>query len=260
MDIVEQVKKAKERTCDAKSTTRLASILDPVAKRVKRFIESNMLPSFVKSRNYSVFLKERFPYIEKNKDSISSALHWIRSTKDMKHLIEADVDAHFPNEHGSSDPNALHTRARQWLANPLSSATPTRPTAGHHSIGPGQTVIQHTGSNIRGSPKTLPGLSARPALQLKLAHMAHDLLEIERDAGDFGSKMRRRSTRHDFLRRTFADGFSLASHQATYDDQRLVAPTSTHSSHETISKRSGVLSSTSHPEDCEKGKTACVLS
>lgn len=259
VDIVEQVKKAKERTCDAKSATGLASILDPVAKRVKRFIESNNLPAFVKSSNYSVFLKERFPYVEKNKDSISCSLHWVRSTKNMKSFIGADADAHFPIEHCSSDPKAAPIRSRQWLANPLSSATPMRATANHHSIGQGQTAMHPTAWNMRGTSKTLTGLSARPALQIKLANMAHDLLEIERDVGDY-AKVRRRSSRYDFIRRTFADGYSFASTQAAFDDQRFVHPATTHSPHETASKRSSLSSVTSQPAQYEKGKAACVLS
>lgn len=205
VDVIDRVKRIKEKTCANKNAKRLTALLDPVARRVKHAIETDMLPAFVKSSNYVVFLQERFPMADKNMETTPVVVHRAGATKVVKQQKEGETNNSSSGE-ANSDSKNNHSRpkprqgstltfATQLLANPA----PPSPT---NLL---QASSQSSSRNLqKASTRNLVGVTARPALQAKLAIMADELNEIERDAA-LTIKFKRKAAakpearRHSFL-------------------------------------------------------------
>lgn len=189
-ELLEHVKAAKDRAMAGKNARQLAVVLDPVAKRVKRRIETHMLPAFVKSPCYPGFLRERFPIVEKeSKAGASGSVQLAFVPKVRKGgAMETDSTASTGSRAGRS--MSVVRRIWSWPQgrSPAETAATCSDAASTHG---------------RLSTK---GPGARPALQAKLAIMSEELNEIERTGQPGGPGARRRSTRIDPRRRSHDGG------------------------------------------------------
>ncbi|KAJ8601543.1 hypothetical protein CTAYLR_005210 [Chrysophaeum taylorii] len=171
-EVLDQARGTKEQACATKSSKRLAAVLDPIAKRVKKFIEINLLPAFVKSRNYLTFLSERFPFVEKGKESMT----WAVGAKVMKKQFKETG-----GQSAQTPPYPVDVRVNQRAAIPrISTPLVFARQRTSHSMLPLSEIqsVPLFAANNKTST-TIP--SIRPVLMAKLAGMAEELNEIDRN-------------------------------------------------------------------------------
>jgi len=179
----------------------LLAVLDPAAKRVKKFLELEMLPAFVRSPHYPAFLRERFPLLEQRD---RRAFVGNRGGGTTKGLLKPSPSS--SPDVGSRDIVAggslLLSRAQKVPS--LGDAPFTAMTDFRRSLGglPSRETIelQKLGNNRLALSSRGNVLSARPSLQLKLATMADELNEIERNASQ-QQDVRRKSSHWEQFRR-----------------------------------------------------------
>ena len=200
--LVEQITKARadavaEAFPPSQSAEVLLSVFDPAAKRVKKFLETEMLPDFVRSASYPAFLKERFPLLERDR-AFSTVGNRGVGTKVLK-------------PPGASPPTTRQRGIGSGSSLPDRGSSDSVDVARHHHHHPKalHPAIQQQHAEFRnnnnGACKS-PVLSARPSLQLKLANMADELSEIERNASVQSNAIRRKSSGKDLKDRRTSGG------------------------------------------------------
>lgn len=175
-ETVNQVTQAKEEACKSKSAKTLAAVLDPLAIKVKSVVENDLLPAFVKSMRYVVFLRERFPHVERDhRETMSSAIQWtVGPTKVLKHLMEGVAT----DQHSDETDHHHHQRRRSVSAKQHSQPNRFAIESGDIAAAP---AADYQSAGLSGDKSAR---SARPALQLKLSNMAQELERLDREAED----------------------------------------------------------------------------
>ena len=168
--VVDQITKARTDALKQQQTATLLSVFDPAARRVKKYLETDTLPDFVRSPGYPAFLRERFPEDNKTNGTANNGPRTATTKAIAKPAVATSSTAslkrhqrHTSGCDAAADSSDIDSR----IYDPgLATRRPRRPGD----------------QPQEGRFKSAAGLSARPSLQLKLANMTDELNDIERSA------------------------------------------------------------------------------